>query len=94
MSPSEDTAPGEGPEDTHPHTKPCACGRAQAPLYLLLQLHTDGVGLLQVHSIAPEQISEGRELVTLPLPEGPLGQLELVLSPRDFFLLFFLFGCL
>lgn len=49
--------------------------------HLLLELHTDGVGLLEVHSIAPQLVSQGGELVVAPLPEGPLGQLKLMLGP-------------
>lgn len=51
-------------------------------IYFFLQLHADGIGLLQVDGVPPQLISERCELVEPPLPEGPLSQVELVLSPR------------
>lgn len=50
-------------------------------LHLFLELHTDGIGFFEVHSIAPQLVSEGGELVVPPLPESPLGQIILMLSP-------------
>lgn len=50
--------------------------------YFLLQLHTNGIGLLQVDSVSPQLVTEGGELMVPPLPEGPLSQLKLMLSPR------------
>jgi len=49
--------------------------------HLLLQLHTNGVGFLEEDGVAPEQVTEGGELVPFPLPKGPEGQLELPLRP-------------
>lgn len=56
---------------------------APAPRHLLLELHTDGVGLLEEDGIAPEQVPQRRELVPLPLAEGPQSQLALALCPLD-----------
>ena len=48
--------------------------------YLLLELHADGVGLLQVHGVPPQLVTQGGELVVPPLPEAPLGQVKLMLG--------------
>lgn len=48
---------------------------------LLLELHTDGVGLLQEDGVPPQQVPQRRELVTAPLPEAPHSQLSLPLRP-------------
>lgn len=50
---------------------------------LLLELDTDGVGLLQEDGITPQQVSQGGELVRPPLAEAPQGQLRLLLGPLD-----------
>lgn len=52
------------------------------PTYFLFQLNTDGIGLLKVDSVSPQLVTERGELMVPPLPEGPLSQLELMLSPR------------
>lgn len=68
----------------------CSCGLccgccswpARSPsTHLLLQLHADGIGFLEEDGIAPEQVTEGGELVPLPLPKGPEGELEFPLCP-------------
>lgn len=51
--------------------------------HLLLELHADGVGLLEEDGVAPQQVPQRRELVPLPLPEGPQRQLALPLRPLD-----------
>lgn len=51
--------------------------------HLLLQLYTDGVGLLEEDGIAPKQVPQRCELVPLPLTEGPQRQLALPLCPLD-----------
>lgn len=48
---------------------------------LLLEFHTDGVGLLQEDGVAPQQVPEGGELVAPPLAEAPHSQLSLPLRP-------------
>ena len=53
------------------------------PAHLFLELHADGVGLLEEDGIAPQQVPQRCELVPLPLPEGPLGQLKFMLCPRN-----------
>lgn len=58
-----------------------ASQRGAPGTHLLLQLHTDGIGFLEEDGIAPEQVTEGGELVPLPLPKGPEGQLKLPLRP-------------
>ena len=59
-------------------------GRGMArPAHLLLELHADGVGLLEEDGVAPQQVPQRRELVPLPLPEGPQCQLALPLCPLD-----------
>lgn len=40
-------------------------------LNLFLQLNGDGVSLLEKYGISPKVISQGGELVILPLAEGP-----------------------
>lgn len=49
---------------------------------LLLQLHTNGIGLFEEDGIAPKQIPEGGELVETPLSESPQRQLRLMFCPR------------
>lgn len=58
-----------------------ASQRGTLGTHLLLQLHTDGIGFLEKDGIAPEQVTEGSELVPFPLPKGPESQLELPLCP-------------
>lgn len=58
-----------------------ASQRGAPGTHLLLQLHADSIGFLEEDGIAPEQVAEGGELVPLPLPKGPEGQLELPLCP-------------
>lgn len=58
------------------------CSFTNAQTYFLLQLNTNGVGLFQVDGVSPQLVTEGGELMEAPLPEGPLGQLKLVLGPR------------
>ena len=53
------------------------------PAHLFLELHADGVGLLEEDGIAPQQVPQRCELVPLPLPEGPQCQLALSLGPLD-----------
>ena len=50
---------------------------------LLLELHADGVGLLQEDGVAPQQVPQGGELVRPPLAEAPHGQLHLLRRPLD-----------
>lgn len=50
--------------------------------HLLLEFHTDSVGLLEEDGVAPEQIPEWGELVETPLSERPQRQLSLTLRPR------------
>lgn len=62
------------------------CGCCSKPerspaTHLLFQLHADGIGFLEEDSVAPEQVTEGGELVPLPLPKGPEGELEFPLCP-------------
>lgn len=62
------------------------CGYGSEPerspaTHLLFQLHADGIGFLEEDSVAPEQVTEGGELVPLPLPKGPEGELEFPLCP-------------
>ncbi|MEQ2191803.1 hypothetical protein XENOCAPTIV_002725 [Xenoophorus captivus] len=38
----------------------------------------------QVHGIPPQLVAQGGELMVSPLPEGPLSQLKLMLSPRHY----------
>lgn len=51
--------------------------------HLLLELHADGVGLLEEYGVAPQQVPQRCELVPLPLSEGPQCQLAFPLGPLD-----------
>ena len=53
-------------------------------VYLLLELHADGIGLLEEDGVPPEQVTERGELVESPLPEGPQGELCLARGPRHY----------
>lgn len=53
-------------------------------VYLLLKLHTDGVGFLEEDGVAPQQVPEGGELVETPLTERPGCKLHLTLCPRNY----------
>lgn len=59
----------------------CSEAERSPATHLLFQLHADGIGLLEEDGVAPEQVTEGGELVPLPLPEGPEGELEFPLCP-------------
>lgn len=51
--------------------------------YLLLELHTNGIGLFQEDGIPPKQVTQRCKLVALPFAEAPHGQFSFSLSPLD-----------
>lgn len=63
------------------------CPRSNVELhpgsYLFLELHTNGVGLLQEDGVPPKQVTQRCELVVLPLAEAPHCQVSFPLSPLD-----------
>lgn len=82
-------SPGGGGGRDARHRVPCTQCRVRgaagsgAGAHLLLELHANGVGFLEEDGVAPQQVPQRRELVPLPLPEGPERQLTLPLRPLD-----------